>query len=165
MLLPILYSLLGGVVIAKPIDTFTNVTVYDPGTTAQVSYARTVDLANNTVLAVWNDYEQPNDAISIYRSTDSGYSWRSFGNVTSDEPGRKLLQPYLIYLDPEFGEDYGGTVVLAVNAVDDRSTNIELYASWDDGQTFQFESRVASGGPVDATDGATPVSEPFLLQQ
>lgn len=165
MLLPILYGLLGGFALAKPIDTFTNVTIYDPGSTAQVSYARTVDLPNNTVLAVWNDYDQPNDTISIYRSTDSGYSWRSFGSVKSDQPGRWLLQPHLVYLSPEFGKDFGGTVVLAVNAVDEKSTNIELYASWDNGETFQFEHRVASGGPDDGKDTSTPVAEPFLLQQ
>jgi hypothetical protein len=165
MLLHIVYGLLSAVAIAKPIDTFINVTVYDPGSTAQVSYARTVDLPNNTVLAVWNDLDQPNVTISIYRSTDSGYSWRSFGSATSDEPGRKLLQPYLIYLGQSFGEDYGGTVVLAVNAVDNKSTNIELYASWDNGQTFEFESRVATGGPSNAPNGATAVRAPFLLQQ
>ncbi|KAH7397387.1 hypothetical protein BKA66DRAFT_408260, partial [Pyrenochaeta sp. MPI-SDFR-AT-0127] len=53
--------------------------------------------------------------------------------------------------------------LLAVNAVDEKSTNIELYASWDDGATFEFIHRVAEGGPANATTGAKAVGEPFLL--
>ena len=51
--------------------------------------------------------------------------------------------------------------LLAVNAIDEKSTNIELYASWDQGVTFEFVHRVAEGGPI----GAKAVGQPFMLMQ
>jgi hypothetical protein len=48
-----------------------------------------------------------------------------------------------------------------VNAVDAKSTNIELYASTDLGVTFDFVHRVAEGGRV----GSKAVGEPHLLVQ
>lgn len=51
--------------------------------------------------------------------------------------------------------------LLAVNAVDAKSTNIELYASTDKGVTFKFVHRIAEGGAVDSK----AVGEPHLLFQ
>jgi hypothetical protein len=163
-----LFSLLAcvlSVVTADPIDSFANVTVYDPGSSSKVTYGRTENLPNNTILAVWNDFSQVNSTIPIYRSTDNGFSWYSFGTVTSDDPGRKLVQPHLLLLNQTFGDYDAGSVLLAVNAVDSKSTNIEIYASGDSGESWEFVSRVASGGPANTTNGATPVWEPFLLHQ
>lgn len=147
------------------IDTFANVTVYQPDDVyAQVTYARTENMPNNTILSVWTDVKA-NNTISIYQSKDNGFSWYAFGTVTSDVAGRRRVQPHLLYVNETFGEYEGGTVLLAVNAVDDRSTNIELYASGDSGETFEFVSRIISGGAPNTTNGATPVWEPFLLVQ
>jgi hypothetical protein len=166
MFLPLLAVLAGACVRADPIDTFANVTVYDPGTaSADVSYARTLNLPNNTILATWSDFGQANGTIPIYRSTNNGFSWYSLGIATSDDPGRRLVQPHMIYVNETFGEYDTGAVLLAVNAVDSKSTNIEIYVSGDNGETFEFVSRVASGGPANTTNGATPVWEPFLLHQ
>lgn len=144
------------------VDTFSNVTVYQPDDpSTQVTYARTENLPNNTVLAAWNDPAQSNNSISIYRSTNNGFSWYSYGNAASSESGRKLLQPHLLYVNTTFGGE-SGTVLLAVNAVDDKSTNIEVYASYDKGESFEFASTVVSGG---ANGSAKAVGNPFLLLQ
>lgn len=146
------------------VDSFANVTVYQPDDSAtQLTYARTENLPNNTVLAAWNDPSQAADSIAVFRSTNSGFSWYSFGNATSSEPGRKLLQPSLLYVNQSFGGD-SGVVLLAVNAVDDKSTNIEVYASYDQGESFELASEVVSAGPVGA-NSSTAVSNPFLLLQ
>jgi hypothetical protein len=162
MLIPLLFAAIGGIAHAA-IDTFTNVTVYDPGTNAQLINPRTAAV-NNTILAVWDDPESPNGQLDVYRSTDDGYSWRRFSNVTSNQAGRRLIQPHMLYLNSEIGQDYAGTVIMAVNAIDAESTNIEIYTSWDSGETWEFEYRVATGGRPDPTSGDTPVWEPFLLQ-
>ncbi|KAF2192968.1 glycoside hydrolase family 93 protein [Zopfia rhizophila CBS 207.26] len=147
-----------------PIDTFANVTVYQPeDEDNRVTYARTETLPDGNVIATWNDYNQINN-IQIYRSQDNGFSWYPFGNATSDQEGRKLLQPHLLYLNQSFGEEWEmGTVVLAVNAMDRTSTNIEIYASGDLGETFEHVSTVATGGAPNQTNGAMPIWEPFLM--
>ena len=75
------------------------------------------------------------------------------------------MHPHLLYLEERFGKEEGGVLLLAVNAVDNRSTNMEVYASYDEGQNFEFVSRVAEGGRANTTNGATPVWEPFLMRK
>ncbi|KAF2713840.1 glycoside hydrolase family 93 protein, partial [Pleomassaria siparia CBS 279.74] len=145
--------------------TFANVTVYQPDDAyTQVTYARTENLPNITILSVFSD-SSANSSISTYRSKDNGFSWYAFGTVTSDVAGRRLTQPHLLYTTEAFGEYDGGTVLLAVNAVDDNSTNVEIYASGDGGESWDFVSRVVSGGKPNNKNGATPVWEPFLVAQ
>ena len=160
MLIPLLASLVGVVIVAADIDSFANVTVYD-ATPAQPSSARTENLPNNTVLAVWQDPSVTN-TLSVYRSADSGFSWYTFGTVTSDTTGRTLTQPHLLYINETYGNYDAGSVVLAVNAQDATSTNIEIYVSQDLGESWEFVSRPATGGPVNATNHGA-VLEPFLL--
>lgn len=52
-----------------------------------------------------------------------------------------------------------------MNVVDAKSTNIELYARWDQGITFEFVHRIAEGSPIDVATGAKAVSEPYILFQ
>ncbi|KAF2472391.1 BNR/Asp-box repeat protein [Lindgomyces ingoldianus] len=163
MLLSFLTSFIGLAVAAtNPIDTFANVTVFQPDSGA-VSYARTESLTNGTLLATWSDFAAANNTIPIYRSADNGFSWYTFGSVTSDTEGRRLVQPHLLYLNESFGDWDAGSVLLAVNAVDDKSTNIEVYGSADSGESWSFVSTVATGGKANTTNGATPVWEPFLM--
>ncbi|KAF2279099.1 uncharacterized protein EI97DRAFT_227569 [Westerdykella ornata] len=145
-------------------DSYTNVTIYDPGNNSQPSYPRTLDLKDQSILATWNSFSGSGDALAIYRSTDNGHTWSPYGSCKSDVPGRRLVQPHMLQLDKRFGKKYEGTVLLSVNAWDSNSTNIELYSSRDNGKSFKFESRVAVGGRANTTNGATPVWEPFLLQ-
>ncbi|KAF2679768.1 glycoside hydrolase family 93 protein [Lentithecium fluviatile CBS 122367] len=150
------------------IDAFANVTVYQPEDSShQVTFPRTINLPNNTVLAAWNEPAEPNGTVHVYRSKDSGFSWYSLGTAKSRTAGRKLLQPHLLFIngtgrENDDGEIDYGTVLMAVNAVDDKSTNIEVYASWDLGETWEFASRVVSGGRLTESNG-TAVLNPFLL--
>jgi hypothetical protein len=142
-----------------PVDTFANVTVYQPNSpSTQVTYARTEDLPNNTILSVFSD-DSVNGTISIYQSKDNGFSWYAFGTVTSEAASRRLMQPHLLYTNETFGEFEGGVVLLAVNAVDVNSTNVELYASGDFGESWEHVSNIASGNEM------SKVGEPFLVVQ
>lgn len=111
------------------IDSFANVTLYQPDDPKiQLTAPRTANLPNDTVLAVWND-PSSNGSISIYRSTNSGFSWYAHSTVTSDSK-KKLSQPHLLYIN-ETNEGESGTVLLAAVAANDKTTTIELYSSGD----------------------------------
>jgi hypothetical protein len=142
------------------IDAFANVTLYEPDGPTRVTTPRTESLPNNTVLAAWND-PSSNGSISIYRSTNSGYSWYPFGTATSDS-GKKLLQPHLMYINGTYAEETG-TTLLAVNAVDDFTTTIQLYTSGDQGESWDLVSEVANGGPLNNVTAA--VSDPYLVHK
>ena len=150
---------------ACKIPTYSNATIYAVNGTGQASYARTLELPDNTLLATWNQFGGPGGSMPIYRSRTNGLSWSPLGTVRSDVPGRTLVQPHLLYLNEHIGSYKEGTVLLSVNAWDNSSTNIEVYSSADLGTTWKFASRVAIGGRANTTNGATPVWEPFLLVQ
>jgi hypothetical protein len=155
---------------AQPSDSnppFANATIFTaPTNKTSASYARTETLPGNLLLATWNDFgaSSTNSTLPIYRSLDSGKTWGPWGTVRSNTPGRRLVQPHMLYLDDDFMEEYGGVLLLACNAADNSSTNIELYASYDEGRTFEFTSHIARGGKGNTTNGATPVWEPYLLR-
>ncbi|KAF9729930.1 BNR/Asp-box repeat protein [Paraphaeosphaeria minitans] len=138
------------------IDVFANVTLYEPDGSVQVTTPRTESLPNNTVLAAWND-PSSKGSIAIYRSTNNGYSWYPLGTATSDS-GKRLLQPHLLYINGTYGDDTGITL-LAVNAVDDRTTTIELYTSGDQGESWDLASEIASGRPLNNATAA--VASPY----
>lgn len=143
------------------VDTFTNATVYQPDdATHHVTSPRTENLPNNTILAVWNDLEQTGSTLPVYRSTNNGFSWYEHSTVKSNSAGQKLLEPHLLFVEGSWSGETNVTL-LTVNAVDAKSTNIEIYASTDKGVTFEFVHRVAEGGAV----GAKAVGEPHLLFQ
>jgi hypothetical protein len=150
------------------IPTFANATIFNPTSNkTSASYSRTETLPGNLLLATWNDFggSSANSTLPVYRSLDSGRTWGPWGSVRSNTPGRRLVQPHLLYLEDDFGEEDGGVLLLACNAADNSSTNIEVYASYDEGRTFEFASLVATGGRGNTTNGATPIWEPYLLRQ
>ena len=70
----------------------------------------------------------------------------------------------VIYALPEaIGAYPAGTVLVSVNAWNNNSTNIQIYASLNGGLAWEYVSTVAVGGRANTTNGATPVWEPFLL--
>jgi hypothetical protein len=143
------------------VDTFANATVYQPDDSSHhLTSPRTVNLVNNTILAVWNDSAQTQSTLQLFQSTNNGFSWYAYGTAKSTVSGRKLLEPHLLFVEGSWGDDANVTL-LAVNAVDAKSTNIELYASYDKGVTFDFVSRIAQGGPV----GVKAVGAPHLILQ
>ncbi|KAF2732503.1 hypothetical protein EJ04DRAFT_608203 [Polyplosphaeria fusca] len=165
-MLPHLLPLVLAASTALAIDPFINATVYAPRPNTTVSYARTETLPDGSLLAVWNSFSENNESLPIYRSRDDGKTWSPHGRAHTDVPGRRLVQPHLLWVNASAGFrgwDDDGALLLAVNAADNRSTNIEIYGSRDWGRSFEFVSRVASGGRGNTTNGATPVWEPFLM--
>ncbi|KAH5104777.1 hypothetical protein HBH72_063720 [Parastagonospora nodorum] len=140
------------------VDTFDNATVYQPDdSTHHLTSPRTENLPNNTILAVWNDSAQTSGPLQIYQSTNNGFSWYAHGTAKPATSGRKLLEPHLLFV-PSLGDDANVTL-LVVNAVDAKSTNIELYASTDLGATFDFVKQIVKGGEI----GLKAVGEPHMV--
>ncbi|KAN0090417.1 glycoside hydrolase family 93 protein [Hyaloscypha variabilis] len=182
MLLSLITSLVGLAVgsplvsrVAQPL-TFDNVTIFTPPSNWSnqwTTYARTVLLekdgeANNTLLASWSFQPPGRTYAPIYQSKDGGLSWNERSKVyfsAADTADSIILQVFLYELPQTIGAYPAGTVLLAANAVpaNHSSTNIELHASHDKGQSFEYVSTVAVGGGPNTTDGATPVWEPMIL--
>jgi len=148
---------------------FGPVTVTDAGSGA--AYARAVQLTagrpdgSQTFLATFQQFDpSKGGGFAIFRSDDGGRNWRPWSNVPAGgQSGTIWLQPFLYELPRAFGGLPKGAVLCAGNSLDSSSTNIVLYASVDEGLTWQFLSTVAVGGPPIASNGNTPVWEPFLL--
>ncbi|KIW50433.1 hypothetical protein PV05_12020 [Exophiala xenobiotica] len=154
------------------ISYFNNNTVFQappnytvPGTL----YARTVQLADLSFLATWENYspEPPSVYFPIYRSTDFGKTWSELSRVqdTSGNNYGMRYQPFLYVLPQDWSTWKAGTVFLAGSSIptDLSSTDIQLYASTDSGVSWQFVSSIAKGGEAVPDNGLTPVWEPFLM--
>ncbi|KAJ5815649.1 hypothetical protein N7474_007426 [Penicillium riverlandense] len=149
----------------------TNITIFDPPSDYNVPrtlYARNVELPNGDLLATWENYspEPPLVYFPIYKSSDSGKTWREFSRVHDQVNDWGLrYQPFLYYLPERIGNFPAGTLLLAGNSIPTNLsyTRIDLYASHDQGLNWEFVSRVASGGEAEPDNGLTPIWEPFLL--
>jgi len=154
-----------------PFSTFSNTTVFVPPsnyTTPRVLYARTVELEGGVLLATWENYspQPPLVYYPIFKSIDGGETWEEISKVTDQVNDWGLrYQPMLYELPEAIGGFEAGTVLVAGNSIpEDLSvTQIDVYASKDKGYTWQFVSRVASGGPANTTDGVPAIWEPFLM--
>ncbi|KAF3763645.1 family 93 glycoside hydrolase [Cryphonectria parasitica EP155] len=139
-------------------------------TDPRVLYARTVELtlSDNILLATWENYspEPPPVYFPIYRSTDHGATWKHISNCTDQVNGWGLrYQPFLYELPVDYAGFDKGTVLLAGNSIPTNlsNTQIDLYASRDKGETWEFVSHVAAGGEALPDNGLTPVWEPFIM--
>lgn len=140
----------------------TNYTV--PG----VLYARTLQLEDGSILATWENYspEPPIVYFPIYKSTDYGQTWFEISKVTDQVLGIGLrYQPTLYVLPKKWAGFKKGTIFLSGSAIptDLSTTQLELYASRDQGYTWEFVSHIAAGGVAIPNNGETPVWEPFLV--
>lgn len=151
----------------------TNVTIFTPPSDYNIPrtlYARNEQLPNCDLLATWENYspEPPLVYFPIYRSKDYGKTWSNVSEVHDTANGFGLrYQPFLYYLPESIGSFKAGTLLLAGNSIPTNlsSTHIDLYASYDDGLTWEFLSHIAAGGEAVPNNGLTPVWEPFLLAQ
>ena len=115
----------------------------------------------------------------VYRSTDGGRSWSKYSEIhdTSGKDWGLRYQPTLFELPEEVGPWPAGTVLAAGNSIpilDDPEdvpegeigelgeTSIDLYASTDEGETWEFVSTVITGGKAVPYAGNNPVWEPEL---
>jgi hypothetical protein len=86
----------------------------------QVLYARTAQLANNDLLATWENYspEPPSVFFPIFRSSDAGQTWTEISRVQDTQLGVGLrYQPALYVLPEQVGEYEEGTLLLAGSAI------------------------------------------------
>ncbi|KAJ9626431.1 hypothetical protein H2203_004063 [Taxawa tesnikishii (nom. ined.)] len=145
-------------------STFSNVTVFVPPsnyTDPRVLYARTAQLNDGTLLATWENYspEPPQVYFPVYKSTDGGYTWAELSRVQDTQNGWGLrYQPFLYVLPKRIGKFKKGTVLLAGSSIptDLSQTQIELYASSNNGRTWNFVSHIAHGGVALPNNGETP---------
>lgn len=151
----------------------TEVTIFSPPSDYNIPrtlYARNEQLPNGDLLATWENYspEPPLVYFPIYRSKDHGKTWREISEVHDTANGLGLrYQPFLYHLPERIGSFRAGTLLLAGNSIPTNlsSTHIDLYASHDDGVSWEFLSHIAAGGEAVPDNGLTPVWEPFLLAQ
>lgn len=148
--------LVAGTAIAYPgPSTFNNVTIFQPPSTwsdQSTSYGRTVLLSDNnndvnTLLATWSFFPPGRPYSPIFRSLDSGRTWKNFSQVfwEAAPTGGIILQPFLFELPEKVGKYPAGTVLIAPNAIPEgfSSTNIQLYASFNKGYAPLFDSNVS----------------------
>ncbi|CAG8101816.1 unnamed protein product [Penicillium olsonii] len=148
-----------------------NVTIFSPPSdyiVPRTLYPRNEQLPNGDILATWENYspEPPQVYFPIYRSKDHGKTWKEISKVHDTANGYGLrYQPFLYYLPERVGSFKKGTLLLAGSSIptDLSSTNIDLYASTNDGKSWKFVSHIAAGGRAEPINGLTPVWEPFLL--
>ncbi|MCL8011229.1 RICIN domain-containing protein [Streptomyces sp. AS02] len=123
--------------------------------------------ANGTLLATFEQYREDMPVFPIYRSTDNGVSWTKISEVADTQNGWGMRwEPELFELPRAMGGFPAGTILAAGDSVPyDRwgGSKIDLYASTDRGQSWDFVTNIATGGPAFSTNGFTPVWEPYFV--
>jgi hypothetical protein len=153
------------------VPTYVNSTVYSPPNSVSkpgILYGRQVELPNGDLLATWSQFISSNETgyFPIYRSTDYGRTWHNWSRLYDHQGFDLWAQPFLYVLPVQIGKFPKNTLLASGNAVPKNrsSTNIDIYASSDNGKTFKFVSNVAVGGRPSTENGITPVWEPFLME-
>jgi hypothetical protein len=135
--------------------TISNVNIFKPPSTYTVPrtlYARSVILnqnheSSNIMLATWENYSPEPPYFPIFRSTDLGHTWTQISQVEDQVNGWGMrYQPFLYELPQNVGSFNAGTLLCAGNSIpsDLSATKIDLYASTDQGVTWEFVVRVWS---------------------
>jgi len=149
-------------------------TLYTPPADAPTPgslYARALQLknsgtANGTMLATFEQYTNGMPVFPVYRSQDSGRTWSKISSVADTVNGWGLrFQPFLYELPTAIGAYPAGTVLAIGNSIpnDSSATKLDVYASTNQGTSWNFVSSIATGGPPSIDPGGTSVWEPFAL--
>lgn len=121
--------------------------------------------SNGTLLASFEQYS--NNGMPVFRSTDSGHTWTQISTIhdTVNSWNNIQLEPVLYELPQAIGAYPAGTILAAGDSIpaDNSATKIDMYASTDHGVTWSFVSSIATGGAAVASNGYTPVWEPYFL--
>ena len=99
------------------------------------------DSANGRLIATFESW--PND-FRIYQSTDDGLTWTQIATTTETQfPGWHFkAEPDLLELPHQIGNLPAGTILLAGNSRNGKSTQHEIYYSLDHGVTWQYRGMV-----------------------
>ncbi|KAF7552845.1 hypothetical protein G7Z17_g4050 [Cylindrodendrum hubeiense] len=156
-----------------PTSTFSNNVIFSPPSNAgwtdpRVLYSRVIELSDGSLIATWENYspEPPLVYYPIYKSLDGGVTWSEVGKVEDQVNGWGMrYQPFLYELPQAIGNYPAGTILVVGNSIptDLSQTKIDVYASTDGGENWDFVSSIASGGEARPTNGLTPVWEPFFI--
>ncbi|MGA6222047.1 RICIN domain-containing protein [Streptomyces umbrinus] len=121
--------------------------------------------ANGTLLASFEQYS--GNGMPVYRSTDSGHTWTQISTIQdqANSWNNIQLEPTLYELPQAIGSFPAGTIIAAGDSIptDNSKTKIDMYASTDHGVTWSFVSSIATGGDAVASNGHTPVWEPYFM--
>ena len=149
-------------------------TMYTPPASAPAPgalYARALQLkmgrSKGNLLATFEQYTSGKPVFPIYRSTDDGKHWKRDSTIVDTRNGWGLrYQPFLYELPTALGSMRAGTVLAAGNSIpnDLSQTQLDLYASGDQGKSWTFVSHIAAGGRAIPNNGETPVWEPVLVE-
>ncbi|KAH8651956.1 hypothetical protein BGZ60DRAFT_330175, partial [Tricladium varicosporioides] len=151
---------------------FNNVTVYTAPADWKnrgTLYGRVVLLnqnceEDNVLLSTWTVNSPNKTYLPIYKSLDFGRTWNPLSKVYFKTSGyTAIAQPFLYELAETFGDYPAGTILVSGNTFSKSGTAIELHASLDKGQTFEYVSTIATGGAPSTNDKGTSIWEPFLL--
>ncbi|CAO1639582.1 unnamed protein product [Sympodiomycopsis kandeliae] len=154
-----------------PFSRFTDNQVFyppDKWPSWRTLYARSLQLADESLLMTWEQYAPEPETFPIYRSTDGGASWTEWAQVHDQKNGWGLrYQPHLHRLEQDVGQHKAGTLLLSGASTPvslEGGVYIDLYASTDDGKTWTFVSHIAYGdGPETTKNGDKAIWEPFFL--
>lgn len=130
---------------AEPLAGF--VPLYD----GAAYYPRAAELADGTLLATFDHRIPGGRAIACVRSADGGKTWGGYRRIAEDSGRVDLANAFPLQL-PD------GTILVACrhHALDRRSYRLQLYASADEGATWQVRSTIVAG--------TVGLWEPFLFQ-
>jgi hypothetical protein len=155
----------GSLAWADSFPTFNNETIFQsppnytvPGTL----YARTLELADGSLLATWENYspEPPLVYFPIYKSVDGALTWQEISRVTDQVKNWGLrYQPFLYLLPEPIADLPANSILLAGNSIPTNlsNTQIDLYSSTDNGYTWKFISHIAAGGAAIPDNGIPAV--------
>lgn len=154
-----------------PWSNFDNNVVFTPPSDwnpPRTIYARTLQLADQSLL-ITNEIYNNDDQLSlpIFPSTDGGATWTEYSRFYDKVNNWGMrYQPFLFTLPQAIGGFDAGTILAAGTSIpkDLSQAWIDLYASVDNGVTFDFVSHIAYGpGPEEVRNGALAVWEAFLM--
>ncbi|KAK4207342.1 vacuolar protein sorting/targeting protein 10 [Rhypophila decipiens] len=150
--------------VPKPFSTFEENVIWMPPINSTIMYPRLTELSDGTILATAGLNSQP-AVFPIFSSSDGGASWTWISNLTDQVNGLGMTaQPAIYELPFDLSEKFpAGTVLASGNSWGNKSTNIDLYASFDKGHTWEFISNVARGSGPSTENGNPCIWEPFIL--
>ena len=148
----------------RPWGFFVNNTILATTGRESVTYPRYVELQDGTIIATTSFSGHSPAYFPIFSSKDGGASWTYVSKLTDQVNGWGMsAQPALAELTEPIGGYEAGTILGTGNSWSDKGTRIDLYASRDKAKSWEFVRRVAEGGRLITTNGATPIWEPFIL--
>lgn len=148
----------------RPWSTYDQKVIFQPDSSHAVIYPRLTELSDGTILATSAYSGDHPPHFPIFASENGGATWEWRSNLTDQVNGLGFgSQPALAELTFDLGRFKAGTVLASGNSAGANGTNIDLYASFNKGKTWEFVSNVARGSAPSTQNGNPCIWEPFIL--